>query len=156
MNDKPDKEKIFKPHTYRVFAAWTGDRTWQITSEGTSAIDGGSPVSSGGPPGRWPPGELLLASINSCLLASFVGYCLRKNFEFVSYESETEGLLENDGVTIRFTKMTIRPRVAVKNESDVETARAYIQRAHKMCFMAHSVNADIAIEPTVIAVEQEK
>jgi organic hydroperoxide reductase OsmC/OhrA len=148
---KPKRE--YKVHTFRSSLAWTGDRTWDVTHETAVAIQGGPPAVFMGEPGKWSSEELLLASVNSCVLATFVSYCARKRFEFVSYTSDVEGVLEHDGTNYKYSRITLRPRITVKSAEDVEPARHYIERAHDLCFMSYSVKAEVTVEPEIIVVE---
>jgi len=151
MSEKPATEKKYKSHVFRTSARWTGERTWEMAGQADQAIAGGPPKQLGGEGDGWSPEDLLLASVNSCHLATFLGYCRRKGLEFISYESEIEGLLEHNGTTFVFTKITVRPRVVVKSEEDIETARQYLHRAHELCYMSNSVKAEVVVEPEVVA-----
>jgi organic hydroperoxide reductase OsmC/OhrA len=141
-----------KPHIFKCSVKWTSGRQWDVISSTGLVIKGGSPQAFGGTGNEWSPEELLLASINTCHLSAFYSYSNRKGFEFVSYESEVEGVLEHDGTKIRYTKIVVRPKLVVKSEADIETGVHYIQRAHTMCFMADSVKAEVIVEPEVTAV----
>jgi peroxiredoxin-like protein len=151
MNEKRPQKK-YKSHTFIVHTKWQGAKTWEIHAGEAETIRGGSPSVFGGEPGRWAPEELMLASVDSCHQSSFISLCARKDFEFVSYESENEGLLEHDGEKFRFTKMTLRPRIGVKSEDDIERAKELIHKAHKGCFMSNTVNSEVTIEEEVFVV----
>jgi len=153
MNDRPKPQKTYKTHTFVNGLEWTGGDSWKILNKSCHEIKGGPPLAFGGSDENWSPEDLLLASVNTCHISSFIGYTKRKRFEFISYTSEIEGLLEYDSGKFRYTKMVIRPKLVVKSEEDIETARAYINRAHDLCFMGHSVNAEVTVEPEITASE---
>lgn len=154
MEEKTTKPKReYKVHTFQCSLSWTGDRTWDVTHETAPAIQGGPPAVFMGEPGKWSSEELLLASVNSCVLATFVSYCARKKFEFVSYTSHVEGVLEHDGTNYKFSGIALRPRITVKSADDIETARHYIERAHDLCFMSYSVKAEVVVEPEIMVTE---
>jgi peroxiredoxin-like protein len=153
MTEKPATERKYKSHVFRTSARRTGERTWEMSGQADQAIPGGPPRQFGGDGAGWSPEELLLASVSSCHLSTFLAYSRRKGLEFVSYESEIEGLLEHTGKTFAFTKITVRPKVVVKSPEDVETARQYLHRAEELCYMSNSVKAEVVVEPEVI-VEQ--
>jgi len=150
MNDTTKTEKKYKSHTFKTSLSLTGDRQWEVTSNGGLKLEGGPPPAFSGTDDRWSSEDLLISSVNSCHLASFYAYATRKGFEFISYESEVEGLLEHDGNGFRFTKIILRPVITVKSEDDVETAIQFMKRAHQMCFMGHSVNAEVTVETEVV------
>jgi organic hydroperoxide reductase OsmC/OhrA len=153
VNEKPQVKKEYKPHSFSSNVRWTGSRTWVAGGETSPEIPGGPPPVFGGAPGRWSPEEFMLASVNCCHLSSFISYSMRKGFEFVSFESSIEGTLEHNGTSYSFTRMVVRPKITVKSEADVETARQYLERAHQICFMRNSVCADVVMEPEITVAE---
>jgi organic hydroperoxide reductase OsmC/OhrA len=98
---------------------------------------------------KWSPEDLLLASVNTCQLASFLSLARLKKFEIASYTSEAEGLIEHDGTGYRYTKIILKPRVGVKSEQDIETARGFIEKAHHGCWMGRSVKAEVIVEAEI-------
>jgi len=141
--------KKYKSHRFHCGLKWTGEKSWDVLGESKPVVKGGPPAAFGGSGEEWSPEELFLASINTCHLSSFVAYSTRKGFEYVSYESGIEGLLEHDGTGFRYTKVVIRPKLVVKSEEDIETGVQYIKRAHTICFISNSVNAEVIVEPEI-------
>jgi len=150
MNDKPRPERKYLPHAFSTSVHWTGGRTWTVQCENAYDIDGGPPIDFGGVPDRWTPEDLMLASVNSCHVSTFISLSIRKGFEFVSLDSSIEGTLEHDGKGYVFTAMVIYPRIVVKSDADIEIARGYLERAHETCFMGNSVTAKVTMEPEII------
>jgi len=95
----------------------------------------------------------MLASVNSCHLATFLSYSKRKGFEFVSYSSSIEGVLEYTENGYSFTRMIVRPKVVVKTKEDIEKAKEYLERAHELCFMSNSVKSEVTLEPEIEVAE---
>jgi organic hydroperoxide reductase OsmC/OhrA len=153
MNDKPKIEKKFVPHFFSSSAHWTGGRTWTIQNEIAPDVPGGPPIDFGGVPDRWTPEDLMLASVNTCHVSTFISLSIRKGFEFVSVDSSIEGALEHNGKGYVFTTMVIHPRVVVKSEADIATAKQYLERAHETCFMGNSVTAKLTMEPEIIVAD---
>ncbi len=149
MFDQKKIEKKFKSHSFIGGVKWTEGRLWSITSDDGVELNGGSPSKLGGTPGNWSPEDLMLASINTCHLSSFTHLCRHKKFDFVSYESEAEGIIEHDGENFRFTKFILKPKIGVKSEDDIEPAREYIIKAHHGCWMGSSVIAEVEVKPEI-------
>ncbi|HEX9745125.1 MAG TPA: OsmC family protein [bacterium] len=146
-------DKKYKAHTFNTSLEWTGDRNWIARVSTCDEISCSPPKVFRGEEGNWTPEDLMLASVTGCLLSTFVGYAERKHLEVVSYEAVADGILEHDGTNYRFTKITVKPKIGVKSEADIETAKQYAHRAHDLCFMAYSVKADVIIEPEVFVAE---
>jgi organic hydroperoxide reductase OsmC/OhrA len=68
-----------------------------------------------------------------------------------AYEDVAEGLMaeEADGAG-QFLSVTLRPVVTIAAESDEAMAYDLHQRAHKMCFIARSVNFPVRHEPRIM------
>src|SRR5260370_17996174 len=63
----------------------------------------------------------------------------------VGYESEAEALLKNVEEKYRITEVTVRPRVTLKSEAELEPARKAMESVEAHCFIAHSINARITL-----------
>jgi organic hydroperoxide reductase OsmC/OhrA len=51
----------------------------------------------------------------------------------------------------RFVRVTLHPRVTIAN-GDAELARTLHHDAHRLCFIANSVNFPVACEPVILAI----
>lgn len=149
-----------REHLYRVTTTWTGDlgqgtrsprgyrRDVDIAATGKAAIAGSSGTSAhGGDPSRWNPDELLIASLSACHQLCYLYACARAGVVVLAYEDEAEGVMaeEADG-SGQFTRAVLRPKVMLAAGSDAEMARSLHTEAHRMCFIAASVNFPIVVE----------
>ncbi len=151
-------------HHYKVVVEWTGnrgsgtsgykdfDRTHEISVPG-----GGKPVIPGsadrafrGDAARWNPEDLLVASIAACHKLWYLHLCADAGIVVTGYRDEASGEMrqEPDGAG-RFTDVTLRPAVRLAPGSDAEKARALHNDAHRMCFIANSLNFPVRCEPDV-------
>ena len=64
-----------------------------------------------------------------------------------SYESNADGLLENVDGVYAMTDITVRPRVVLKSDADLELARTTMAGVEARCFMAQSVKAKVTLVP---------
>lgn len=157
-----------RQHDYAVTVTWTGnrgqgtadyrayERAHEISAPGKPAIPGSSDPSFRGDPARWNPEELLVASLSACHKLWYLGLCAQAGIVVTAYEDRAEGTMtEHQGGAGAFTRVTLRPRVTIAPGSDVERARALHAKAHEMCFIARSVNFEVAHEPEIrVAAEQ--
>ena len=75
----------------------------------------------------------------------FLSLARKKGFEIASYEDDADGVLDGK----RFTSATLRPRVRWAGEPpEPEAIEALHQRAHKLCFIANSVEFPVGVEPS--------
>jgi organic hydroperoxide reductase OsmC/OhrA len=149
MTDNTQPARQCKVHTFTTSVKWTGDRTWVLKSRDAPEIHGSSPPVFGGQAGNWSPEDLMIASVNACTLSTFISLSLREGFEFISYESTIEGILERPDKGYLFTKMIIRPRIQVASAEDIPAVLENLEKAHRNCFMGNSVRSEIILEPEV-------
>jgi len=138
--------KQWKQFRYENAAHWISGRLASISAPGKSDVHISSPPEFQGEPGRWTPEDLLVASVNACLLLSFAAYALREDLEIVSYERPAEGTFENTGSGYQFTEITLHPDIVVKSDEDAELARALLDSAHMGCMVTRSVKAAVKID----------
>ena len=151
-----------KEHTYAVRVAWTGDRgsgtsgyrayarDHEVSAAGKPVVPGSSDPAFRGDPARYNPEELLVASLSACHMLWYLHRCADAGVVVTGYVDDARGTMAEtaDGGG-RFTGVTLRPRVRVAEGSDRELAASLHERAHRMCFIANSVNFPVTCEPAV-------
>jgi len=108
-----------------------------------------SPPEFGGDAGVWTPEHLLLAAVASCFVATFRGVSRASKLDFQSIDVVVEGLIEKQDGSLRFTKVTVRPRVAIFQEGERERTLRLLEKAERVCLIARSLSSTIALEPKV-------
>lgn len=148
-----------KQHHYRVSLAWSGNtgggtasgrgysRAHELLAEGKPPIPGSSEPGFRGDGSRWNPEELLLASLSACHQLWYLGLCAAAGVVATAYEDHAEGWMaeEADGAG-QFTRVLLRPHVALAPGSDVGKARALHHEANAKCFIARSVRFPVEHE----------
>jgi len=97
----------------------------------------------------WTPEELFLASLKGFLKEAFVDHAKRNSFEFLSYESKAEGVIEKVGDKLMFTEIEIRPHIVVYSSSQIEKAKELIRAAKEDCFIFNSLASMIMVYPEI-------
>ena len=151
-----------KTHRYSVTVTWTGnrgtgtsdyrayDRSHEIAAPGKPMIPGSSDPAFRGDPARWNPEELLVASVSTCHQLWYLHLASAAGIRVVAYEDRPEGLMAEmpDG-SGHFTGVTLHPRVTLAPGAEAAKAEALHHDAHKMCFVANSVNFTIDCMPEI-------
>ena len=153
-----------KAHTYTAHIDWTNasgtgttgykaySRDHVIQVAGKSDIAASSDPAFRGDASRHNPEDLFVASISSCHMLWYLHLAAVAGVVVTAYEDDAVGTMVEDANTGgRFTSVVLRPRVTISADSDPEKARAAHEQAHKMCFIANSVNFPVTCEPTIIA-----
>ncbi|GAA1193742.1 OsmC family protein [Mycolicibacterium alvei] len=101
---------------------------------------------------RWNPEELLVVSLSQCHMLWYLALCAREGIIVTAYTDRPAGTMsenaEGSGV---FTDVTLRPQVTITDGERVGEATDLHHEAHRMCFIANSVNFPVAAEPTINA-----
>jgi organic hydroperoxide reductase OsmC/OhrA len=139
--------KTYKTFQYRNNLVWDTARRGRTTAPGKPDIETGSPPEFKGEAGVWAPEEMLVAALNACMMLTFVSFAQGKRLEFVAYESAAEGLLANVDGKYRIVEVSVRPTLVLKNEADIEAARAIMAEVKANCFISNSITADVKLAP---------
>ena len=139
-----------KSFRYKAKTIWTSERIGVLSGAGKPNIIVGSPPEFKGKPDNWAPEELLVGSVNTCILLTFLTLAQGRGLIPATYESEADGLLENIDGKFLMTEVTVRPRITVKSQVDVEPIREAIESAESRCFMSNSVKAKVTVIPEVV------
>src|SRR6202030_147769 len=105
---------------YKANTAWNSARRGTLSASGKPNIDVGSPPEFKGEPDIWAPEELLVGSLNTCLMLTFLTLARDQGLTPVRYGSEAEGWLENVEGKYHITEVTVRPSVTLKSEAELE------------------------------------
>lgn len=155
-----------KEHTYSVNLKWTGNlgegtkkytaysRDHEIQAAGKPLILGSSDPSFRGDPEKYNPEDLFVSTLSSCHMLWYLHLCTVNKITVVSYEDNPKGIMtEDDKGSGRFKTVTLFPTVVIK-EDKIALAERLHHQAHNYCFIANSVNFEVACEPTTSILEK--
>jgi organic hydroperoxide reductase OsmC/OhrA len=150
-------------HEYEARVAWTRNGakfTDNRYSRGhTWSFDGGAEVRASSSPGVVPlplsvaeavdPEEALIASASSCHMLTLLYVAAKQGFVIDSYVDEASGVMEKNADGRYFiAKITLRPRIEFVGDKQPtpEQVAALHHAAHRDCYIANSVKAEIVVE----------
>ncbi|MBN9589075.1 MAG: osmotically inducible protein OsmC [Alphaproteobacteria bacterium 64-11] len=142
---------------HRIHLDWTGgeapftyesySRNHQIRFKDGVMLTVSAAAPYRGDPAHADPEDLLVASLSSCHMLSFLAICAKKRLTVESYRDDAVGFLENDGGKYWVTRVILRPEVRFAVAPDAETLAHVHHKAHETCFIANSVKTDVRVEP---------
>jgi peroxiredoxin-like protein len=136
--------------SYTSTARWTRGRSGVAEAESVEQpIDFSAPVEFQGHAGKWTPEHFVAAAVAGCFVTTFIAIAEMSKFEVLSLEVKAEGLLEKIDHGFQFTRVTIRPELAIARESDRERALRLIEKAERSCLVARSLRGEVTVEPKV-------
>src|SRR6266851_3494286 len=134
---------VYKSFRYKAKTTWTSARRGLLSAVEKPNIVVGSPPEFKGEPDVWTPEELLVGSLNTCIMLTFLSLAQARGLTPAGYESEAEGLLENVEGKYNITEVTVRPCVTLKNEAELQPARETMENVEAHCFIANSIKARV-------------
>jgi organic hydroperoxide reductase OsmC/OhrA len=104
-------------------------------------------------PGAVDPEEMLVASISSCHMLTFLHMARLEGFSITRYIDAAEGVMtKNEAGVPWVSKVTLRPQITYAGKRPTEAEAAHLHhRAHEECFIANSVKTEIVVEEVVPA-----
>ena len=129
------KEKP-KDSTKRFF-----NKSHTISIEGKELLEVSAAKSFKGDPALLNPEDLLLSSVTSCHMMSYLYCCSINDIEVVSYTDTSEAVLEvNPDGSGKITKIILQPHVIIKDQTKLKLAEDLHKKANQLCFIANSCN----------------
>lgn len=152
-----------KHHRYNTRTEWTGNlgagtadyraysRDHVLSAAGRPDVQGSSDPAFRGDAARWNPEDLLVASLSSCHMLWYLHLCTQAKITVLAYRDDaTATMVEDEGGGGRFTAALLKPVVTIAAGGDMARAEALHEDAHRLCFIANSVNFPVTIEAKVV------
>ena len=149
-------------HHYRLTTTWNGNR-----GSGTSGVGDYDRLHTIEVPGKpvltlttdnalygdrsvLNPEDLLVSALSSCHMMSYLYLCAKAQVVVTAYVDRAEGrMVEWEKGGGRFDEVVLKPEVTVQDASMMERAKQLHALAHKICYIANSVNFPVLYEAVV-------
>ena len=124
-------------------------KSHQIAIEGKEILNVSAAKAFKGDPALYNPEDLLLSSVVSCHMMSYLYVCSQNGIEVLSYQDNAEADLEvSHNGSGRFTEIRLYPKVIIKEKGKIAEALNLHKKANELCFIANSCNFPIVHFPT--------
>lgn len=156
-------DRGMKAHEYSLSLVWEGNsgrgtadyaaysRQFRANAAGKAAVIGSADPSFRGDKQLHNPEDLLVMSLASCHMLSYLALCALKKIRVLDYRDHATGRMVADRSGGKFEQVTLHPHVVIADAADLEAARALHEPAHASCYIASSVNFPVTHEATVVA-----
>ena len=149
-------KRDYRSFHYKAKTTWNSARRGTLSAAGKPNIAVGGPPEFKGEPDIWAPEELLVGSLNTCMMLTFLTLAQAQGLTPVGYESEAEGLLETVEAKYRITEVAVRPHVTLQSEAELEPARKAMESVEAHCFIANSISATVTLTPEFVVAPPSK
>jgi Predicted redox protein, regulator of disulfide bond formation len=145
--------------TYTATVAWSGSaedhrsgrysRAHEWRFDGGAVVPGSSaPPVPGSDPAAVDPEEALVAALSSCHMMFFLAFARKEGLVVTAYEDDATGqMTPNAEGKLYISTITLRPKLTTEGEADPALVAHCHELAHAECYIAHSIRADVVIEP---------
>lgn len=151
-----------KQHAYSATITWSGNRgsgtsaytaysrDHVISIPGKPDILGSSDPVFRGDASRYNPEDSFVAALSACHMLWYLHLCAVNQVVVESYRDQASGTLEeNEDGSGQFREVSLRPEVTIQNADKQALAVSLHAEAHRMCFLARSVNFPVSHQPIV-------
>lgn len=144
-------------YNYEVDLTWKENRKGIISSPVlTQSIEVATPPEfQKGIEKIWSPEHLFVASINSCLMTTFLAIAENSKLEFESFNSQANGKLDKVEGKFMMTEVLLRPTIVINNPEMKEKAKRVLEMSERACLISNSVKSSIIFDPTILVQEKE-
>lgn len=137
-------EKLNEGNSKRI------SKSHKVLIDGKPHLDVSAAKSFKGDPTLYNPEDLLLSSLTSCHMMSYLYCCSISDIDVIAYQDESEAILEvNPDGSGKITKVILRPRVEIRDEKFKKLAMELHQKASELCFIANSCNFPVDHEISI-------
>lgn len=134
---------------FRNTVKWDEGKKATLSTQNNPEIEISTPPEFNGPQGYWSPEELFLASINTCIMTTFLYFVEKFSASFLTYESRIEGEVNLRGGRLLFTSITVRPEIRVPDKTQEQRIAELVQKSEKYCLISSSVETEIKVLPEI-------
>ncbi|MFA8344074.1 MAG: OsmC family protein [Rhodothermaceae bacterium] len=135
---------------YKTDLNWKEGRIGEISEPTLDTIKVATPPEfPKGVPNIWSPEHLYVASVNVCLMTTFLAVAENSRLEFENYSAEATGKLEKVERTMQITEIVIKPKITLKNKEDEEKALRIINKSEDVCLISNSIKTKVILEPII-------
>ena len=122
----------------------------KTTMSGISETEIGPPPEYGGSTNSLNPEEMLVASVNSCIMLVFFHFAKKYEVEVTSYHSDAKGKVEKTKNGLRFTNVEVKAKVSLGGAGSAEKIEEIAQLAEKYCLVSGSLACPVQYNVEVV------
>jgi len=133
--------------TFETKLRWQKDKQADLSARDNPSLQVTPPPEFGGAARTWCPEELFVASIESCLMSTFLYFAERFDLSLSAYSSASKGTLNKTAQGLRVTGVEVRIEVAWEDDESLRKADSLRlkEKLEKYCPISTSLNCPVSI-----------
>ena len=151
MNPHPVKREHSKQFYFDVQLNWLEKNKGILSAndvKGTIYV--ATPVQFGGEGQEWSPEHLLLSSVSSCFMTTFLVFAKKLGFTAAHIECEASGQIELVDGRFQFTQIDFFPKITVTEKELESKAGKALEKTQKYCLISNSLKCPVNYHSEVL------
>lgn len=99
---------------------------------------------------KWTVEHLFVASVNSCLMSTFLLVAENSKFQFISFESNAIGKIEKVNGKFSITEVVLKPTLIIPSSQNETKAKRVIEMSEKACAISNSIKTKMKLDAIII------
>ncbi|TES90901.1 MAG: tRNA (N6-threonylcarbamoyladenosine(37)-N6)-methyltransferase TrmO [Candidatus Cloacimonadota bacterium] len=137
-------------YEYRTETEWKAGKEAILRSAQKTDVCVGCPPEFGGKPVYWSPEHLLIASVEICIMTTFLDLLSKKKCCISSYKSKAVGKAQLSGRIFKFTNIEIKPIIVTDENTD--KIKEFLYKAADKCMVSNTLNIEVVLKPEIMKV----
>jgi organic hydroperoxide reductase OsmC/OhrA len=143
--------KVETIHSFDVKLKWDHESdTGLVQSGGRMPVVFGPPPEFGGNETSWSPEHLLVASVASCYVTTFIHFARLLKITVIGFRISGRADFEKGKNGLEATRIVLNPVVAWNPKPAQEVMDNLFTKAKKYCFVSNSLKCEVLVEPDVL------
>lgn len=145
------EKNFLKPRIYefKTETEWTERKKGICRSSSKPDIEIGCPPEFGGEKEYWSPEHLFVASIEVCIMTTFIWLLEKNNLSILSYKSKAKGKAHMVKTDFVFAEVEIAPVIEIRNEKNRVKINNLIIEASNQCMVSKSSKCKVILHPLI-------
>jgi peroxiredoxin-like protein len=145
-----------EPHQYTVQLQWQEKKSGVLKVDNVNTtIQVATPLPfPGGIDTEWSPEHLLIASVSSCFMTTFIAIAENSQLPFKDFSCEAKGILALHEGKYKITEVYLYPRVVIVEEQKKGLVERILEKSKKACLISNSINSEVYVVSSIDCVVQ--
>lgn len=137
-------------YQYENKVVWETEKRGNLKIEGKPDLHIATPPEFGGHQGIHSPEDLFVASLNTCIMATFLAFAQKTRTTFTAFECSAVGTLDKVEGELKFTRIVVTPKVEVASQREKNHALHALNLVDNHCLVTNSMNCTVEMHPEVV------
>ena len=138
-------------YKYNTNLEWLSEKKGILKSNHKSDIKVACPPEFGGHSGIWSPEDLFVASVEVCLLTTFLWYIKKEDIKIKTYKSRAEGTVEMIDGVFKFSLVSVKMKIELADEKKNKDIEKILKKVKRACLISNSIDTEVTIDPEIIS-----